>query len=844
MRAFLSHSSKDKPIVGKIHAALGAEAAWLDAAEIELGAILLERIAAGIEEAADFVLFWSEHSSASAWVRHEIHMGFIRSLEDKALRMIVIRLDNTPVPLYLRPYLYLDASQTTDPVAEIVAGLRKKLSEPAPPVRVRFVNRNSEIGRIESILDTGGCSALFLRGMQGIGKRSLVQEAFRRLFEGDELVVVRVNDGMGAVELALLLSAHVGESPPQDGTPLAQVFDVIALRIEQLLAAGRFVVFEDVQHWLREDGAPEEVMAFVLRRVADTPLAKKRPLVMTTTRRVRNDYVENPSTADVWVDGLATEHLATLLQWWHELSGGRSLERDSALRLAGELAGYPVAARLAAPLIASFGEAYLRDYPREMVLLRRDLARRILNEIRLSEPSRLLMEALAITRIPLPAGVVAAGLGLSDAELQEAISQCVDAGLIKGARELSIHPLVEDHFWNRHLHREGYKELSAKLAESLWGELQNLDIESVQFASLLPVVFRLFALAGELPKALQLRRDLIGTLSDAAMTLYRRRDYKLAKAYASQVLETEPRDWGMRLLTARVAIREEDWDGAKKLLDGLLTERPGDIAIRHALGWRLLRMRRFEDALAVLLEIVAHRDHVQSLRDAADCLHQLKRDKEALVLLGRARAVESANAYVLELEAQILEGQGDLAGALVAAEGAVNRDPGAWSLHHRLGRIRSALRDFDGAIEEFKKAVEVAPDEFTPLASLADELLNRVRNEEAEVVINRAEQNARSKTQRGVVGNLRGRLFRAKGQLEEAEALVEREVSYGTNEPFQSGLLVLIEIDLARRRQAEGLPAMAKMHVAKGRAAIDRVESLAPDSTSIAGWRDQMDQMS
>jgi hypothetical protein len=104
MRAFLSHSSLDKAIVIDVQKGLEAESTWLDRAEIEWGEMFLERIAEGVASATDFVLFWSKNASKSEWVRLEVNMAFLQALRRKAIRLRVVALDDTPLPLYLEPY--------------------------------------------------------------------------------------------------------------------------------------------------------------------------------------------------------------------------------------------------------------------------------------------------------------------------------------------------------------------------------------------------------------------------------------------------------------------------------------------------------------------------------------------------------------------------------------------------------------------------------------------------------------------------------------------------------------------------------------------------------------------
>jgi len=139
MRAFLSHSSIDKAIVIGVHKELEAESTWLDRAEIEWGDLFLERIAEGITAATDFVLFWSKAASNSEWVRLEINMAFIQALRRKAIRLRIVMLDDTPLPLYLQPFQVFSVLGSASPISDILQKLRPLLREPARSVRSRFV---------------------------------------------------------------------------------------------------------------------------------------------------------------------------------------------------------------------------------------------------------------------------------------------------------------------------------------------------------------------------------------------------------------------------------------------------------------------------------------------------------------------------------------------------------------------------------------------------------------------------------------------------------------------------------------------------------------------------------
>ena len=71
-KAFLSHSSKDKNLVGKIANQLGRNNCHFDTLTFEAGRKTIDEIFKGLEETDIFVLFISDYSLQSEWVQKEI----------------------------------------------------------------------------------------------------------------------------------------------------------------------------------------------------------------------------------------------------------------------------------------------------------------------------------------------------------------------------------------------------------------------------------------------------------------------------------------------------------------------------------------------------------------------------------------------------------------------------------------------------------------------------------------------------------------------------------------------------------------------------------------------------
>ena len=510
MRAFLSHSSVDKVIVIGVHKGLETESTWLDRAEIEWGDLFLEKITEGIASATDFVLFWSKHASKSEWVRLEVNMAFIQALRRKAIRLRVVTLDDTPLPLYLEGYQVFSVVGSTSPVSDIVQKLKVILKETPRSVRSRFVNRHDEIAKIEKAVDDPEFRAVCAFGFTGVGKTSTIQEALQRIFEGANVVRIDVGEGTGFVELALALSASVLHEPLPEALPQEQLDERIRLCVETIVKNGQMLVLANVQHWLDEDSQPQGPLTSLLSIVSNLPALASRPIFMTSTRRPKLDASITGRLMLFHIGGLKDEYIAALVRNWYFAIYDKELSVEDSSRIAPKLYGHPVAARLVAGLLGNHSVDFLDQYPEELVALRRDLARVLLQDLKLSPEAERLMETLALAGVGLPASVLVAA-GSSEAEFQQAVAQCANAGLITADTVIETHPLFQEFYWHR-LHRSDYRQRSLNLAEALRIRLDDVDKTSPEFASLLPVIFRSYALAGELEKATALRRDLQTTV--------------------------------------------------------------------------------------------------------------------------------------------------------------------------------------------------------------------------------------------------------------------------------------------------------------------------------------------
>ena len=801
MKAFLSHSEHDKKLVLEVYESIKAESIWLDRGEIEWGDTFIEKIEDGIKNASDFILFWSSRSAASEWVRIELNMALIQSLKKRAIRLRVILLDNTELPLVLQPFQYLSVVDSQSPAGDIIEGLKRVLREPTRGIRHQFLNRNAELERLESLLNDHDTKVVVLHGFRGIGKSVLAQETFRRFYESASVIHIPVTGGMGTNELALRLSYEAGLKISDNMSELESLAN-IECAIEEVVKRGQFLIFRDCQHWLGGERELEEPLGTVLRKTLDLSETARNPIILTSTRRPQIPAIMAQNVSTVRVDGLSQEHMASITKLWFELSEGKPLELDQAIQVARELHGHPVAAKLAANLVAQYGVQHLLQYPRELVALRLDLAKTLIQDLQLTDFAIKLMETLSIISVPVPSRLIANALDCSEEEFLSAVEETSRTGIVEAtdAGHLAVHPIVADYYWRSHLHHADYKEISERVATVVYAYFRKLDADSVSFVLLLPVVVRLYGLSGNIEKARNIRRDLFGELSQAAMTHYNRRQYDLAESFIDQILAEHPNSWRMRQYLARIHIRKHRWKDADVLIGLLLKERPNDVVTLHMRGWRWLRAGEYERALEEYIHVLSHRsDHIASLRDAADCLYNLGRMAEALDFLNRAKQIESDNPFVLDVEVRIFEEIGEFEKALVSARVAVIRDPANWSQHHRLSRILSNLGRLEEAIIEAHEAHRLDPAQFTTLSSLVSLLLEANQTNEAKIHFDGLKRSAENQQQKQICDHLWARALLQSGDYSASLEIVEEQIKKRVNLAASYGLYVRIKLDLFER---------------------------------------------
>jgi tetratricopeptide (TPR) repeat protein len=823
MRVFLSHSKYDKATVEEVWRRLGPRVAWLDRVEIDVGDIILEKVEEGIKQATDFVLFWSKNASESQWVRIEVHMGFIRVLEQSGCKLRVVTLDNTPLRLYLKPFLYLDVSSSPDSAAEVIAEkLLAEAEQPRGSVRRLFVDRHDELQRLEAAVDSPEIYAILIHGIYGIGKRSLLTRAVENFFTPPEVAGLTVKPGTGWIELALEVCALSGIMPPQEGASREDVEVAVRTAIEQIHAKGAILAFYEVQHWIDEDGHTLPVLAKLLQWFASIPAMASRPIFLTSTRAPALSAEQRKSCQILRIEGLKAEDLSAILRRWLEVEkGDLPIDKPKLDRVSSELWGYPLAARLAASLVAQYGPDYLIQHPREIIELRVDLAKDLLAHTRVSEEGNLILQTLSAIDVPVPAGCVANALGLEPEKFTEGINSALYSGVLSmEGLALTIHPLVRDFYWRRLSLRNDYADVLRQLSHKVREYLPTLVIGSVEYATLLPAVFRLVALTGDIKGARRLRSDLTETLVATAIQLYNRPKIKptleLALRYVDLVLEGESDHWQARLYRARCLYQLGRTEEASEILMKMKAERPQSWTVLHALGRVQMKEQHWQPALAWFQQALQLRsDYVPSLRDSAECYLRLGDKPNAEGFAKQAKSVNPSDPYVLHVESLILEENGALTEAYEIMKRAREQEPENASFAHRMGRIAELMAEETGekeyrdiALGHYDEAVKLDGDLLEARLSKASMLIDLNKLRDAETEINALKPKV-PPPRIHILRGIEAKLLLAKDELDEALKVLRRN-----SDAASFGLRAKIEIRRAAKQRDQSYTALAEQSIA------------------------------
>lgn len=832
---FLSHSSKDKDTIVRIANGLGRHRCWIDEAEIRAGESLFEKIDVGIADSRVFVLFWSRHSASSSWVREELSQARVRAIRDRGFRLVVVNLDGTPLPDHLSHRLYLDYSQGIDRVVAGLAETAVDLTGEIPSLEVSgsdlFQDREHELNRIEELALDAESTGILLLGLNGMGKSALARRAIAKLFPHLSPIWVDLDfvstpvRFLASIARPLSISLDVEEVADN---PLA-VWE--SRLLPEIAESGRsFIVIDNVAtHRAARRG--EAIRDLVARAIEDLSRINKSEnpgLLLIASTAPELSSVAEARISTIPVRALDDRDVVRALRvHLRRLSPDVNYGNTDLNRLAAALRGYPLAIGLAAAQVAQRGlEKVLADIQHLHRLLVR-LAQELMAGLDLNEREREALILLATVGRPLNTVQIRKLLG----DRYSVLDGLSRRQLFDVTRDgIMIHGILQDYILETLATSEQVKIAHAKAAslfEREWRRAPQFSAAAAEFGSL--ASFHSLS-AGRDDSTSKIQYEFLEEAKEAAIELYRRREYTIALAYLERIRAvTEYSEpivvfyYGLTLNRLGKSIE------ALPLLRELTYRYPTTSRYHHALGNTYRQLGNYKEAVKSFRRAVgtSKEGDTVALCSLGELLQKMNQPQDALKYAQEAYESDPGDSIAIALLASIHHQLGNHTKALRILDEALGRRRSDTRLHERAGVIAKEMGNYLKAEDHL---IAASTDRELPhtITTLADVYVKLGNFRRAEQVLERYPSHGgyRDASYWTTLANV----HRNQERLDDAMRAIERAIALQPSSVASIATLAQIHVDQARIAAKKGDADEANLRIEFAELAV--AQGLTVDSTS------------
>jgi tetratricopeptide (TPR) repeat protein len=721
VRAFLSHSSKDKELVKAVAQELGRQHCIFDEQAFETGNEFKQSIQNGLDSSSIFVLFASNSSLLSDWVNFEVEEAWYRKLEknlDKSLVYIITdSVDIEQLPLWLKRAKVQRGNVAKSIAREIRAHLDRLIEERKNP----FVGRTEDLQALQEALTPADVAfpphILFVTGLPGIGRRSLIQQVVESSLGLKPLKrPFRLGEGFSIQDIC---SSVADETEPYNtdqrfqqimkeiqALPNEEALDRTLLNLRRMTSRGLLPIFLDEGGLFDSDGNISGSIQSIIKKLA---LNDEAYIAFVSNRRPFNS---NESIAKIRLNPLKLEDqkllIRTLDRKYVRVHGARQepLKSNEISELAAYTAGYPPSAYAAMELVEEYGvDIVLADKTR-FVELRIDQFLKYFSKENLSESEKNILCLLA-SYSPLPLKVIASTTSQGIVSVSKDLSRLIDLCFIVVEDRLYR---VSDPIEDAAIKAFGLPgiEVIKNLVKSIIELIDNTDYEE-QRLDLHRILYRSSWYLKDRnleSRIIFLFNDLIKTIK----TLYdHERDYsKVVEATEVALNKCKSKSDYETVISyrAKAFIHQEKWLEAEQEIQKLKEYAPLR-NVYYLEGFLNRKQRKNHDAINSYLESRRNgRDDEALNRELGQCYFFVGDYEKAngcvQKVLQRQQDRKRVNFYALDLQAQIAIALGDETLARRSIDQLRDIDEAAY--YYRKSRFEFLLGDKYVAEQDAEKA--------------------------------------------------------------------------------------------------------------------------------------------
>lgn len=398
MKAFLSHSSKDKYFVDQVARALGKTQIEYDAQTFEF-TLNTQAIRNALTRADIFILFLSKNSIHSNFVREEERAALEARAKGIIKRCVVFTIDGTSyreLPEWLKEINIVQNLSSPKACARRIESYLVALASEEAKASDLYIGRESELKDLRSALAVPRSStplAIHLVGHEGIGRRTFLRNSLSNLYARvyDVFPEVSVGQYEGINEFyknIYALNAITNNSETiknftdfvrkQESEKISIIVETISAMIEN----GEFVVISDDGGFYTDEGDYQPYFSEILQRLGELGY----PCVGVIQTRMmpfalRQKY---PKSYHARLNSLSDESVKEIISF--------SLKRkdidfnESQIKQLSELVdGHPRNIKFAIKYIETYGIGTILSDPSELIAWKRKRAEDFLFRINFSE---------------------------------------------------------------------------------------------------------------------------------------------------------------------------------------------------------------------------------------------------------------------------------------------------------------------------------------------------------------------------------------------------------------------------------------------------------------------------